>query len=1119
MHGRVAGLSPAKQALLARKLAGRKRAAAGPILPRTSTGPAPLTSAQQLVWLFEQMTPDTAAYSVPIVRRLLGSVDAAALQRAIDAVVARHEILRTTYAEVAGAPVQLARPTMPAALRVVDLRSGTAETREATAIALLQDEAATPFDLTRGPMLRAVLVQLSDSESLLLLLAHHIAVDGASIGVIMREISTLYSRGAEPLPALPIQYADYAEWEQQALSGDRLERLLAYWRNALDGAPGAVALPFDWPRTASAAGRGARHVTTLPSTLATAIGALARRRGVTPYVAYLAAFQALLHRYSGQNDIVVGSPTAGRTHTETQDLVGYFVNTLALRARFDNDPTFVQLLAQLKDASLGALEHQELPHEKLVLDLQAGRTDASAGLFSVMFTLQDRGAPALRLGEATAEPAAIDVGASKFDLSLSLTETAGGLRISVEYRADLFDAGTIERFVTHYQSLMRGVIDAPDTVVSKLPLITPAERRQVLVEWNDTAVEYAGPGTLLDLLEAQAIRTPSAVAVEHEGDPLTYEELHARADILAQWLRSRGVGPGSLVAVCLERSANLVVALLGVLKAGAAYVPLDPEYPADRLAYMLTDAGAAVIISEQRMLGLLPATTCLTLALDTDWRSALAGTAGQRGARPQPDHPAYMIYTSGSTGRPKGALNSHRGIANRLQWMQAEYRLTAGDAVLQKTPASFDVSVWEFFWPLMAGARLVLASPGGHRDPRYLMETIARYNVTVLHFVPSMLAVFLAAPELEGCCASVRDVICSGEALSSDLARRFFAALPLARLHNLYGPTEAAVDVSYLCCARDEPRAMVPIGRPVANTRLYVLDVDMQPSPIGVPGELYIGGVQVGMGYHRRKELTAERFILDPFAPGRLYRTGDRARWLADGTIEFLGRLDCQVKIRGQRVELGEIEALLAAMPGVATAAAIVYDVAAGDSRLVAYVVPTHGLVPDVSALLAALRRAVPAAMVPSALVVLDALPLTPNGKLDRRALPAPEFGADEFDAVYVSPRTATEEIVASVWCEVLHRKRLSVDRDFFELGGHSLLAMQIVSRIARLFRATLPLRRFFEQPTIAGVAAELVVTEPKTGQTEAIARALIKLRSMSPEERQARRNTVADSDPSSRRA
>ncbi|HEX2191305.1 MAG TPA: amino acid adenylation domain-containing protein, partial [Longimicrobiaceae bacterium] len=798
--------------------------------------------------------------------------------------------------------------------------------------------------------------------------------------------------------------------------------------------------------------RGANERVQLPAELLERLRTLGRSEGATLYMVVLSAFQVLLSKYSGSEDVVVGSPIAGRTRRETEELIGFFVNTLVLRTDLSGDPTFREVLRRVREVTLGAYEHQEVPFERLVEELQPERSLSHSPLFQVMFVEEGADRPEGGLPGVELQRLEVDGGTSKFDLTLGFGAHPEGIRGSLEYSTDLFERGTIVRMLGHLERVLEQVAGDPEVRLPALELMGEAERRQVVVEWNRTGAEYPADTCIHQLFEAQAERTPDAVAVVFEDASLTYRELNERASRLAHPLRRRGVGPEVRVGLCLERSLEMVVSLLGVLKAGGAYVPLDPGYPAERLELMLADSGVAVLLTQERLRGALPAGAGVeVVSVDAGW----AETAGESAENPRsgvtPRNLAYVIYTSGSTGAPKGVMNTHAGVVNRLCWMQAEYGLGAKDVVLQKTPFSFDVSVWELFWPLQRGARLVMARPEGHRDPLYLQEVIEQRGVTTLHFVPSMLQPFVETADPERC-ASLKRVVCSGEALPPALVERFHERFPASvALYNLYGPTEAAVDVSYWACERRDVVETVPIGRPVWNTRLYVLDGALRPVPVGVPGELYIGGVQVARGYLGRADLTAARFVPDPFAEGsgaRLYRTGDRARWRGDGALEYLGRLDGQVKIRGFRIEPGEVEAVLRRHEEVRDCVVVARDGASGvpgNRRLVAYVAGEA----EADGMRGHLRRSLPEYMVPAAFVMLDRLPLTPNGKLDRRALPAPEYTAEER---YLAPRTPAQEVLAGIWAELLRLERVGVAESFFELGGHSLLATRVVSRVREVF-------------------------------------------------------------------
>jgi amino acid adenylation domain-containing protein len=1044
-----------------------------PVVPAGRTGALPLSFAQERLWFIDRLEPGSTVYNVPVARRMVGALDQAALERALGEVVRRHEVLRTVLREVDGSPVQVIAPFGGFALPVEDLSGLSEADREAAVGRRAGEEARRTFDLSAGPLFRAALLRLGADDHVLLLSMHHVVSDGWSMGVLFRELSALYAAyregGESPLPQLAVQYADYAVWEREQLEGEVLDRQLAYWKERLAGAPELLELPTDRPRPAVQTYRGANVPVELSQELLERLQALGRSEGATLYMVLLGAFQVLLSKYGGGEDVVVGSPIAGRTRREVEELIGFFVNTLVLRTDLSGDPGFREVLGRVREATLGAYEHQEVPFEKLVAELQPERSLTHSPLFQVMFTLQDGEGREAALPGLSVSGVQAELGSAKFDLSLGLMVTPGGLRGGLNYSTDLFERATVERMLGHLERVLEQVAADAEVRLSELELLGQAERALVLEEWNRTAAGYPADRCIHELFEAQAARTPDVVAVRFEEESLTYRELNARANRLAHYLRRRGVGPEVRVGICLERSLEMVVGILAVLKAGGAYVPLDPGYPAERLSYVLDDSAVPLVLVQAAGRGAVPAREGVeVLAVDALAERLAAEPAENPAGGAGPDSLAYVIYTSGSTGRPKGVMNQHGGVVNRLWWMQAEYGIGAADVVLQKTPFSFDVSVWEFFWPLQQGACLVMARPDGHRDPLYLQEVIERRGVTTLHFVPSMLQQFVETADPARCGTLLR-VVCSGEALPPALVRRFHERFPApVQLHNLYGPTEAAVDVSYWPCARDGAAGVVPIGRPVWNTALYVLDAALRPVPVGTPGELYIGGVQVARGYLNRPELTAERFVSDPFSAeggARLYRTGDRARWRADGAIEYLGRLDFQVKVRGFRIELGEIEAALRQAPGTTDCAVVAREDETGDRRLVAYVVGKA----EAEALRAHVRRSLPEYMVPSAFVFLDALPLSPNGKLDRRSLPAPELASAEER--YVAPRTPVEEVLAGIWAEVLRLERVGVNDNFFELGGHSLLATRVASRVRELLGVELPLRALFEGPTVAELA------------------------------------------------
>ncbi|MEU8378334.1 amino acid adenylation domain-containing protein [Streptosporangium sp. NPDC048865] len=1094
-------------------------AGTGPVRRPEGTAP-PLSFAQERLWFMEQFSPGTGAYVLPAAARLRGPLDLAALEARLDAAVTRHESLRMRFpASPDGRPevrvVPAGAPEARIAVRVVEAQAahateasetaeaatgsaGTgaettahAETTEAEARRIVSADAARPFDLGEGPLLRVTLVRLSPADHVLLVAVHHIVADGWSAELLLDELLSgrddHAGRDGRDTRAGRAGYGDYALWQRERLSGPRLERHLEFWREELAGLP-PLDLPLDRPRPARQGHRGGWHDLRLDAGLTGALGELARERGATLYMALLSGFQAVLSRWSGQHDFAVGSPVAGRDLAEFEDVVGLFVNLLPLRARLEGDPSFTELLGRTRDAALEVYGHQELPFEKLVAELDLARDATRPPVVQVLFALQsylggavpagrsrpttgpvagqvagraagEAGPAAGPSGGPVAEPFAPDTTSTRFDLELYVSETGDGLAARFVYNRDLFLPGTVERLAASFETFLRAAVAAPGTRVGDLEMLSPAERDLVLTGWNATETAYPPEETLHGLVEAQAARTPGATAVVFEGETLTYAELDERAGLLAARLRASasaagdGTGAERVFAVRAERSLDLPVRLLAVLKAGGAYLPLDPGLPERRVEAMLADAGAVE----------------LTAALDAP---AGPGDAGPP-AGDLPGTLAYVIFTSGSTGRPKGVGVPHRAIVNRLRWMQETYGLDAGDAVLQKTPAGFDVSVWEFFWPLISGARLVLARPDGHRDTAYLRDLVVEQGITTAHFVPSMLVAFTAEERIEEC-RSLRRVICSGEELTAGAAERLTGRLPGVELHNLYGPTEAAVDVSWHRYTPGEK--VVPIGRPVANTRLYVLDGMLRPVPAGTPGELFIGGVQLARGYLGRPALTAERFLPDPHGPpgSRLYATGDRARWRPDGELEYLGRLDAQTKIRGMRVEPGEIEAVLGRHPDLSAAAVGVWHDGTG-ARLVGYGVRRAANAVDTDPR-EWLRGELPEHMIPTAWVTLDALPLTPNGKLDRAALPPP---SGRGGLPWEPPRTDAERAVAQVWQDVLGLDKVGRHDGFFGVGGDSIRSLSVVARLRDLGYG-LDLQRLFTHQTVAELAS--VLDAPDTG-------------------------------------
>ncbi len=1053
-----------------------------PVFKRDPQAPLRLSYAQQRQWFLWQLEPHSAAYNIPTALRLRGVLDPDALRAAFEALLARHAALRTGFVEDGEQVLQFIRPPQAFALPVQALQPGVdAGVQERQ---LLERCLGQPFDLRHDLLLRAALLRTGEHEHVLALAMHHIVSDGWSMQIIVRELMQLYagfSRGEQPtLAPLAIDYADYALWQREWMEAGERDRQLDYWVAQLGRAPLVLELPTDRPRPLRQSFRGARLDIQIDSALAAGLKQLAQRSNVTLFMLLLASFQTLLHRYSGQADIRVGVPVANRTRVETEGLVGFFANTQVLGTHFDACTGFAELLGQVKERVLGAQSHQDLPFEQLVEALAPERSLSHNPLFQAMFNHQGGSAAAAPSGSLglVAEVIEREGSTAQVDLALATEEHAQGLNASLTYATDLFDVATAQRMARHWCNLLRAIVAAPQRAVGELAMLDDAERALMLDTWNATAhTGYPLEQPVHHLIEAQVRRTPDAPALRLGDSALSYAQLNARANQLARHLRAQGIGPDQLVGIALERSVEMVVGLLAVLKAGGAYVPLDPEYPQERLAYMIEDSGVSLLLTSQALLARLPVPAGLAcLALDTLEVGQLDDT--DLALPVDGEHLAYMIYTSGSTGRPKGAANRHRALTNRLCWMQEAYGLDASDAVLQKTPFSFDVSVWEFFWPLMTGARLVLAGPGEHRDPARLVELIQQQRITTLHFVPSMLQAFMLDPGADSC-RGLKRIICSGEALPLDTQQQVLERLGQAGLYNLYGPTEAAIDVTHWTC-RAQHQHSVPIGQPIANLATHILDAGLNPVAVGVVGELYLGGEGLARGYHQRPGLTAERFVASPFGHGRLYRTGDLARYRADGVIEYAGRIDHQVKIRGLRIELGEIEARLQEQAAVSECVVIAGQGAAG-VQLLAYVVASDPTVAGADAerqravadgLKAALGQGMPEYMVPAHLIFLASMPLSPNGKLDRKALPA--FDQRQAQAVYRAPENDRQRAVAAIWQQLLGCEQVGLDDDFFSLGGHSLLATQLVSRVRQALEIEVPLRVLFEHSRLQGFVAAL---------------------------------------------
>lgn len=1074
LAAKIAALPPEKRALLLEKLRQRREADREQIKPQPRKGQSfPLSFEQERMWFIHQWDPDSPLYNDRLTLCLTGDVDSAALERTLNAVVQRHESLRTTFRLVDLQPVQVIAPTLQVPLPVEDLQALPEAERTAEFHRLAREEIRRPFDLERGPLLRARLLRLSPAESVLLVTMHHIVFDGWSFGILIRDLVSGYADLASGRPltwqALPVQYADFAVWERQWLQGEGLKTLLEYWKRQLAGVPDVLTLPSDRPRPAAPSSRGARLPVKLDQALCDDLKALSRSQGVTFFVGLLAAFGTLLSRLTGETDIVVGVPIANRNHAEIADLVGVFMNTLALRIDLSGNPTFQELLRRVHQVMLDAQAHQQLPFARLVSELQPERSISHTPLFQVSFGYQDSPLQAeldlpgltidvqeMRSLRETGELPPLDNGMAMFELTFHLLEAAEGVAGWVEYKTDLFDRETVQRILGYYQTLLQSACAAPETRLADLRLLPPAEFQQVLIEWNATHSPYPAERCIHTVFEERAAQMPDALAVIFEEQALTYAELNTRANQVAHYLRSLGVGPESPVGIFVERSPEMIISILGVLKAGGAYVPLDPKYPKDRLSYMLADVQPLAILTQQYL-------------LDTAWLAMYSSATENPEVQTTPDNLAYVIYTSGSSGQPKGVLLSHRGLCKVAEAQVATFDMQPEHRVVQFSSLNFDASIFEIVMAWRVGATLCLGKAESLLPGEPLLEFLQKYRVTNITIPPSALMA-LPAAELP----DLHTIAVAGEPCPPDLVARWAEG---RRFFNLYGPTETTIWATATECF--DSAAPPPIGRPIANTTLYVVDGNLQLAPVGVAGELLIGGVGLARGYLNRPALTAERFIPDPFGrePGaRLYRTGDKVRWLPDGSLEFLGRLDHQVKLRGFRIELGEIETILSQHPAVRDTVVVVRE-EAGRRQLVAYCVAAGQ--PDVSDLRAFCKQHLPDYMIPAAFVLLDTLPLSPSGKVDRQALPSPTAGRLELKGARVAPRNATETLLAEIWAHLLRVENVGIHDNFFELGGDSIQSVQIAAAATQAgLRVTS--RQIFEHQTIAELAAVV-------GQTAAI--------------------------------
>ncbi len=1041
----------------------------------------PLSFAQQRLWFLDRLEPGNPFYTISLSLKLNGPLRINALLQSLNECVRRHEVLRTSYTVTHGEPGQHIAPEMALHVPIIDMSDLPHEQQAREAQTLIKEETLCPFNLAQGSLIRAMVFILNPAEHLLHLSLHHIVCDGWSLSLLIRELSALYTAFAaeqpSPLPEPALQYSDFARWQREWLQGAALEQQLAFWQSRLAGAPALLELPTDHPRPAIQTFRGAHVPFVLSAQLSEALTTLSRNNGATLFMTLLATLTVLLSRLSAQNDLVIGTPIAGRTHRDLEELIGCFVNTLALRFDVSDNPPFSTLLERVRTLALQAFRQQDIPFEKVVEALAPERNLGHAPLFQVLFVMQNVPLAPRAISDLTLQVReVVDNGTARVDLALVVVETPEGLRGHWEYTTDLFEQATIQRINNYWQRLLAGIVSNPETRLSDLSLLDNAERAMLLQDWSKTQPAYSELPCLHEFFEAQAVRTPDAIAVVFEDEHLTYGELDRQANRLAHYLIRRGVKPEVLVGVFLERSPILTVALLAIGKAGGAFLPLDTHLPRERVAFMIRDAQAAPVLTQQRLDEYLPLEDTNVVYLDRDQEQINREAEHTPGKRARSENLACLIYTSGSTGTPKGTMLPHSAISNRLQWGIEDLQLTAHDNALQIAALSFDVALWEMFGPWLVGARLILAPPDTYQQSSQLVELLIQQNITVAHLVTSMLLRVVEEPALERC-SHLRSLLFGGEAAPANLLQRTFARLKTAQLHHFYGPTESTINATSWTFTSEQQGESIPIGRPIKGVQVYLLDASMQPVPPGSIGELYIGGSGLAWGYLYRPELTAERFMPHPFSeqPGaRLYRTGDRARFQPDGKLIFVGRTDSQVKMRGHRIELGEIAAVLRNHPQVREVAVQLREDRPGEQVLVAYIVPQGAEQPRADTLRTWLAAKLPDYMLPSAFVSLDLLPLTTHHKIDYRALPAPDTSRPELETLYNTPHTPVEELLVAIWSQILPIKRIGIDDDFFALGGHSLLATQVIARIRDMLQVELPLRTVFEAPTIARMAGRI---------------------------------------------
>ncbi|MGA9508448.1 MAG: amino acid adenylation domain-containing protein [Candidatus Sulfotelmatobacter sp.] len=1039
----------------------------------------PASFAQQRLWFLDQLDPETAAYNLPRAFRITGPLDVERLKQAFQMVVKRHSSLRTVFDSVEGEARQIVLSDVEVEIPVIDLAGILPLEREAEALRIAGEEGKKPFDLSEGPLLRPLLVRLDQETHFLVLIIHHIITDGWSIALLFREVTKCYAdltKNETPvLPELTLQYAEYAQWQREYMSGDLLMREIEHWKLKLAGAQTLLDLPADHPRPSGYSWHGSTEEISLDSSILAKLKALAQAESSTLFMLTMAAFQTLLWRYTNQESILVGTPIAGRSEIEVENMIGLFVNTMVFRADFPSNLSFRELVRQVRSFALEAYNHQDVPFEKLVEELIPQRSLETHPLFQVMFTFQNIPKQVFEIPGLRIKEMGFETGIAKFDLSVEVWEDSE-FHCQFEYNTDLFELSTIRRMLAHFEKLLSAVVENPDLTVAQIPIMSSEERQQVLVEWNSTAADYPRDLPLHRAFERQVDARPDATALLFAEKKWSYRQLNDEANRLAHRLIASGVTPGSLVGIFLERSPEIVIALLGVLKAGAAYVPLDPAYPLERLKFLIEDAALSSIVTHSSIKGELPSNAQNVVVLDTDDNDVSDEAPGNPLVPVSSDQRAYVIYTSGSTGVPKGVEGTHRASMNRFSWMWRTYPFKAGEVCCQKTNLGFVDSIWEIFGPLLAGVPNVIIPREAVRDPEEMLRVLARERVSRIVLVPSLLRTLLDhARDLQARVPDLRLWSCSGEILPADLAKRFHEAFREATLLNIYGSSEVAADVTCHQVSKRDIASSVAIGRPISNTQIYLVDEGGEPSPIGIRGQIFVGGDNLARGYLNRSELTAERFVKNWLAPGRsprLYRTGDLGRFRSNGEIEYLGRVDNQVKLRGLRIELGEIESVLAAHDDIAEAVVMVSG-EGEQQKLAAHLVMKNHSEPSAGELRRYLRTKLPEHMVPASYWLVEALPLLPSGKVNRSALAGGGKSLVDREEL-TTPRNEVEAKLAEIWQELLQVEQVGIEQNFFELGGHSLLVLQVTARIRRIFEVELAVRSVFEAPTIAGLALEV---------------------------------------------